>query len=37
VYAKPVTEGTSTYHLSAEEDEAIRQALSTPEETVNTR
>lgn len=31
VYAKPVTEGRSSYNLSAEEDEAIRQALAAPE------
>ena len=35
VYAKPITQGTSTYNLSSEEDEAIRQALAAaPEETV---
>jgi hypothetical protein len=37
VYAKPVTEGKSSYHLSAEEDEAIRQALAAPEEAVQVR
>lgn len=30
VYAKPVTSGTSSYNLSTEELEAIRQALATP-------
>jgi uncharacterized protein DUF4446 len=29
VYAKPVTQGQSTYNLSREEEEAIRQALQT--------
>jgi uncharacterized protein DUF4446 len=29
VYAKPVTHGQSTYNLSREEEEAIRQALQT--------
>lgn len=28
VYAKPITEGASTYNLSTEEAEAIRQALA---------
>jgi len=28
VYAKPITEGRSSYNLSAEEEEAIRQALA---------
>ena len=28
VYAKPVTEGTSSYNLSLEEEEAIRQAMA---------
>ena len=28
VYAKPVTAGTSSYNLSSEEDEAIRQAMA---------
>jgi len=27
VYAKPVTAGTSSYNLSSEEGEAIRQAM----------
>ncbi len=30
VYAKPVTERTSTYNLSTEEVEAIRQAMAAP-------
>ncbi len=38
VYAKPVTSGTSSYNLSTEEQEAIRQALATPaQETVEAR
>jgi hypothetical protein len=38
VYAKPISEGISTYNLSAEEDEAIRQAtVATPEEAVQAR
>ena len=37
VYAKPINEGRSTYNLSSEEDEAIRQALAPSEETVKTR
>ena len=32
VYAKPVTIGNSSYNLSAEEQEAISQALSSPKE-----
>jgi hypothetical protein len=32
VYAKPVTAGESTYNLSREEEEAIRQALHTEEQ-----
>ncbi|MEP7059903.1 MAG: DUF4446 family protein, partial [Actinomycetota bacterium] len=32
VYAKPVTAGNSSYNLSAEEQEAIGQALSSPKE-----
>jgi uncharacterized protein DUF4446 len=32
VYAKPVTVGNSSYNLSAEEQEAIGQALSSPQE-----
>jgi uncharacterized protein DUF4446 len=34
VYAKPVTAGKSGYNLSAEEEEAIRQALAEPKEAV---
>jgi hypothetical protein len=34
VYAKPVSEGTSAYNLSTEEEEAIRSALDTPREAV---
>jgi len=34
VYAKPVSSGTSTYNLSIEEEEAIRQALAGPREAV---
>jgi hypothetical protein len=38
VYAKPVTERASTYHLSLEEEEAIRQAMAdTSEEAVKAR
>lgn len=38
VYAKPITEGSSTYNLSIEEAEAIRQALTVaPEEAVQAR
>ncbi len=38
VYAKPVTERTSTYNLSMEEAEAIRQAMTVAtEETVEAR
>ena len=38
VYAKPITEGTSTHNLSSEEAEAIRQALAAaPEEAVDAR
>jgi hypothetical protein len=38
VYAKPVTEGASTYNLSTEEAEAIRQAMAAPQaETVDAR
>jgi hypothetical protein len=32
VYAKPVTVGQSTYNLSREEEEAIRQAMHTDEQ-----
>src|SRR5215211_5422825 len=34
VYAKPVTNSTSSYNLSIEEEEAIRQALAGPREAV---
>jgi hypothetical protein len=34
VYAKPVTQGTSTHNLSLEEDEAIRRALGDRQATV---
>jgi len=37
VYAKPVSGGASTYNLSSEEDEAIRQALAEPREAVSAR
>jgi hypothetical protein len=38
VYAKPVTAGASSYNLSTEEQEAIRQALEAPaQETVEAR
>ena len=37
VYAKPVTEGASTYNLSTEEAEAIRQAMAAPAEPVEAR
>ncbi|HEX9300114.1 MAG TPA: DUF4446 family protein [Actinomycetota bacterium] len=37
VYAKPVTAGTSTYNLSAEEEEAIRQAMTEDHETAEAR
>jgi hypothetical protein len=37
VYAKPITEARSTYNLSVEEEEAIRQALAAPEEAVKAR
>jgi hypothetical protein len=33
VYAKPITDGRSSYNLSLEEEEAIRQALAAPEPT----
>jgi hypothetical protein len=36
VYAKPIAEGASAYNLSAEEQEALRQALEGPRETVRT-
>ena len=34
VYAKPIADGTSSYNLSIEEEEAIRQALAGPREAV---
>ena len=34
VYAKPIANGTSSYNLSIEEEEAIRQALAGPREAV---
>ena len=37
VYAKPITDGRSSYNLSLEEDEAIRQALAEPVEAVEAR
>ena len=38
VYAKPVTESNSTYNLSMEEAEAIRQAMTVEaEEAVKAR
>ena len=37
VYAKPVTGGASGYNLSLEEEEAIRQAMAAPAETVEAR
>jgi hypothetical protein len=37
VYAKPVQEGASSYNLSMEEAEAIRQALSGAKEPVEAR
>ncbi len=37
VYAKPVTERSSSYNLSLEEEEAIRQAMAAPAETVEAR
>ncbi len=36
VYAKPILDGQSTYDLSVEEEEAIRQALAGPREAVTT-
>ncbi len=35
VYAKPVTGGRSSHHLSAEEEEAIRRAMAGPQEAVS--
>ena len=37
VYAKPVSEGHSSYNLSTEEAEAIRQAMTAPPERVEAR
>src|SRR5580765_4857060 len=37
VYAKPVAAGTSTYNLSAEEEEAIRQAMAEDHEAAEAR
>jgi len=37
VYAKPVVGGASEHNLSEEEEEAIRQALARPRETVEAR
>lgn len=37
VYAKPVTARTSTYNLSAEEEEAIRQAMAEHEQAAEAR
>ena len=37
VYAKPITDGRSSYNLSSEEEEAIRQALAAPVEAVEAR
>ena len=37
VYAKPVIGGASEHNLSEEEEEAIRQALARPRETVEAR
>jgi hypothetical protein len=37
VYAKPVTEGASSYNLSTEEAEAIRQAMAGDAEPVRAR
>ena len=37
VYAKPITEGASTYNLSSEEGEAIRQALTVAAEAAEAR
>jgi len=34
VYAKPVTRAGSTYNLSLEEEEAIRQAMSEDQQAV---
>lgn len=37
VYAKPISDGRSTYNLSIEEEEAIKQALAQPQEAVRTK
>jgi hypothetical protein len=37
VYAKPVAEGTSTYNLSLEEEEAIRRAMADDPQAVEAR
>jgi hypothetical protein len=37
VYAKPVTQSSSTYNLSLEEEEAIRQAMAVAGEAVRAR
>jgi len=37
VYAKPVTARTSNYHLSAEEEEAIRQAMAESQQAAEAR
>ena len=37
VYAKPIAEGASSYNLSPEEEEAIRQALADAGEAVKAR
>jgi hypothetical protein len=37
VYAKPIAGGRSSYNLSSEEEEAIRQALASPVEAVEAR
>jgi Protein of unknown function (DUF4446) len=37
VYAKPIAEGRSSYNLSSEEEEAIREALAEPAEAVDAR
>ena len=37
VYAKPVVEGTSTYNLSLEEEEAIRRAMAEDPQAVEAR
>jgi hypothetical protein len=37
VYAKPIADGRSSYNLSSEEEEAIRQARAAPTEAVEAR